>query len=63
MTRQVTGYQNAEGLSNYLTATLHLRPGESAEVEFSLHPALALATNEPTPIAVTPSSMTEVACG
>lgn len=46
MNRQASSYQNLEGLSNYFTTTLHLRPGEMAEVQLALHPALGITVHE-----------------
>jgi hypothetical protein len=40
MTEQNNTYQMVEGLSNYFTTTLHLRSGESADVQVAVHPAL-----------------------
>lgn len=58
MNRQVNGYQNPEGLSNYFTTTLHLRPGETAEVQLALHPALAILVHaSPLAIPVTPTTL------
>lgn len=58
MNRQVNGYQNPEGLSNYFTTTLHLRPGETAEVQLALHPVLAIPLNASrVAIPVTPAAI------
>jgi hypothetical protein len=40
MTEQNNSYQMVEGLSNYFETTLHLRPGESADIQVAVHPAL-----------------------
>jgi hypothetical protein len=40
MTERNNSYQMVEGLSNYFETTLHLRPGESADVLVAVHPAL-----------------------
>jgi len=40
MTEQNNSYQMVEGLSNYFETTLHLRPGESVNVQVTVHPVL-----------------------